>query len=369
VAKTAKAKTIYRVACRHKPYAQLGNAMIRDNRLSFEARGVLAYILSFPTNWQFGQDWLCKKTGLGRDRSYRIVKELCTYGYCLRQQPRREDGTHGPYEYVFTDEPGAIEGAPNDDTQDVGGGPSGGSVKPQENAPPLPEKPEAAEPDPVQPEAAQPDPAKAEAHKEKNTISPKDREKTKTESGFLFSVLGTDGACDTIAALRGQAAQAERAACSVEVACGERVPFTPEVLREVGALGLDVEALIERYQRKTFGRTIAEPGAYLLQMARDEAAKVRGVTPDTVTRISKAARAEQARRAADETTQRAQSEPTDRALQSIARSARLRGHDPAGLIDGWRRSLGERRFVSRAAADASLAAFATARFYGQEARP
>lgn len=178
--KPARGKTIYRVACRHKPYAQLGNAMIRDNRLTFEARGVLAYILSFPSNWQFGQEWLCKKTGLGRDRSYRIVKELCTHGYCFRQQERRPDGTLGPYEYVFTDEPGAIASDPGEGTQDVGGGGEAGDADTQGHAPPLPEKPEAAEP-----EAAEPDTAKAEAayKKDPNTISNEDPPKVPQQAG------------------------------------------------------------------------------------------------------------------------------------------------------------------------------------------
>jgi hypothetical protein len=34
----ASDQTIFRVASRHKPYAMLGNAMLRDKRLSFEAR-------------------------------------------------------------------------------------------------------------------------------------------------------------------------------------------------------------------------------------------------------------------------------------------------------------------------------------------
>jgi hypothetical protein len=71
-AKHSGDRTIFRVANRHKPYAQLGNGMLRDSRLSFEARGVLAFILSFPSNWHFGLAWLCRDQGIGRDKARRI---------------------------------------------------------------------------------------------------------------------------------------------------------------------------------------------------------------------------------------------------------------------------------------------------------
>jgi hypothetical protein len=80
-------RTILRVASRHKPYAQLGNAMLRDKRLSFEARGVLAFILTYPSNWQFGLAWLCRDQDIGRDRARRIIREHVTAGYCQRGEP------------------------------------------------------------------------------------------------------------------------------------------------------------------------------------------------------------------------------------------------------------------------------------------
>ena|SRR5215831_8332416 len=98
-------QTIFRVASRHKPYAQLGNGMLRDKRLSLEARGALAFILSFRSNWRFGLAWLCRDQAIGRDRARRIINEHVTAGYCQRGRTRNDDGTLGQYEYVFTDEP------------------------------------------------------------------------------------------------------------------------------------------------------------------------------------------------------------------------------------------------------------------------
>jgi hypothetical protein len=98
-------KTIYRVASRHRPYSQLGNAMMRDKRLSFEARGVLCFILSYPDNWEFNIDWIKREQGIGRDRVRRIINELIACGYCGRERGRNNNGTLGSYAYVFTDEP------------------------------------------------------------------------------------------------------------------------------------------------------------------------------------------------------------------------------------------------------------------------
>jgi hypothetical protein len=102
-------QTIFRVANRQKPYSQLGNAMIRDGRLSWEARAVLAFILSFPSDWEFSLAWFCRETNTGRDKARRVVRELEAAGYCARERNRKPDGTLGAFAYVFTDEPSDIQ--------------------------------------------------------------------------------------------------------------------------------------------------------------------------------------------------------------------------------------------------------------------
>jgi hypothetical protein len=220
-------QTIFRVASRHKPYAQLGNGMLRDKRLSLEARGALAFILSFPANWQFGLAWLCRDQDIGRDRARRILNEHLAAGYCQRGRSRNPDGTLGPFEYVFTDEPAFLTG----------------------EAPPQPENPSvvtATDGLPVtgEPALGNPTPTK--------TVSQEDKYENK-EGSELYLPSGTDGTA------------------------GQRLPFTADVLKEIGSLGLDVAAIIERYRERTAGRHIVDPSAYLLRIARDEAAKRLGV--------------------------------------------------------------------------------------------
>lgn len=106
------AQTIFRNAYRHKPYSQLGNAMLQDERLSPEAVTILVYVLSLPPNWRFRLENIAQKRRLGRDRARIAVKELAELGYAKKRQTRRADGKMGPYEYVFTDEPGKFEEAP-----------------------------------------------------------------------------------------------------------------------------------------------------------------------------------------------------------------------------------------------------------------
>jgi hypothetical protein len=44
-------RTIIRVASRDVPFAQIANDMLRDTRISREAAGVLAFILTWPEDW------------------------------------------------------------------------------------------------------------------------------------------------------------------------------------------------------------------------------------------------------------------------------------------------------------------------------
>ena len=66
----------------------------------------------------------------------------------------------------------------------------------------------------------------------------------------------------------------------------ERLPFTPAVLRQVDLLGIEAAPLIRRYQARTINCRIKDPNAYLLAMARDEAAKKLGVSTELLKQIA-----------------------------------------------------------------------------------
>jgi len=80
-------------ATHHAHYAQIPNATLRDKSLSFEARGVLAMLLSLPDNWSVNVAWICSQSGnAGRDKVTRILKELQAAGYMVKRLAKDESG-------------------------------------------------------------------------------------------------------------------------------------------------------------------------------------------------------------------------------------------------------------------------------------
>lgn len=75
----------------------------QDRNLSYEARGVLSYLLSKPDDWEIMVRDL-QQEGCGRDKVYRILKELETHRYLTREQIRVNGVIQG-VEYVLYETP------------------------------------------------------------------------------------------------------------------------------------------------------------------------------------------------------------------------------------------------------------------------
>jgi hypothetical protein len=74
------------------PFAQISREMLQDKTLSYEARGLLGYLLSKSGNWETRVSDLQIK-GAGRDKVYRIIAELQAKGYIsLRRKYQDEKG-------------------------------------------------------------------------------------------------------------------------------------------------------------------------------------------------------------------------------------------------------------------------------------
>ncbi len=78
---------------------------IEDPGLSWKAKGMLAYLMSKPNDWQIWVNDLVKRATDGRDAVLSGLTELISQRYAAREQPRREDGTLGPVEYVVYESP------------------------------------------------------------------------------------------------------------------------------------------------------------------------------------------------------------------------------------------------------------------------
>lgn len=109
------------------PYFLLLRALAQDRTISFEARGVMAYILSKPDDWKVQPTDLEQQCG--RQKVYSILKELKDAGYIVQEQRQGKNGRFQPGDYIVFEQP-------------------------------CDEKPHTVRPDTVRPQAVQPDTGK-----------------------------------------------------------------------------------------------------------------------------------------------------------------------------------------------------------------
>lgn len=115
---------------RKKGFVVLFRSAAQDDRLSLEARGLFALMVSLPENWSYTVAGLAKKAGCGREKARRLLQELQTVGYLVREQSHDDGGKFSGAVYVLQDEAPLPENPSNGDTKTS----------------PLPEKPTTAEP-------------------------------------------------------------------------------------------------------------------------------------------------------------------------------------------------------------------------------
>lgn len=84
-------------------FTQLPNTWIRDKRLSYKARGLLAELMSHAPGFEVSRERLAR-SGQDGDRSIRTaISELEDAGYLERRQSRSERGTLGPAIWITKD--------------------------------------------------------------------------------------------------------------------------------------------------------------------------------------------------------------------------------------------------------------------------
>ena len=89
---------------RQNPYAQINKSGLQDTSMSWEAKGLWAYLLSLPDNWQVSVAHLTKTFPAKTMQIRRILLELIALGYCKRQQ-LRNGNQFGKYEYIIYETP------------------------------------------------------------------------------------------------------------------------------------------------------------------------------------------------------------------------------------------------------------------------
>jgi hypothetical protein len=79
MAEAPKPVRIIRASRNEYTYVIISRATAQDRSLSWAARGVLAYLLSKPDDWQVDAGDL--QQGCGRDKVYSLLAELIAAGY------------------------------------------------------------------------------------------------------------------------------------------------------------------------------------------------------------------------------------------------------------------------------------------------
>jgi hypothetical protein len=92
-------------------FTQIPNDWVRDDRLSLEARGLLAQIMSHRPGWNLSIKSLAARNNIGRDKVKRILDELLKCGYLERSEKQGHDerGHLAGFDYYTRDPEGVTQ--------------------------------------------------------------------------------------------------------------------------------------------------------------------------------------------------------------------------------------------------------------------
>lgn len=90
------------------PYVMLNKKLLQDPMLSAKAKGLLAYMLSLPDDWQIYVNELVKHFKDGRDSIRSGIDELINAGYITRERLRDEKGRYNAFEYCVYEVPAQV---------------------------------------------------------------------------------------------------------------------------------------------------------------------------------------------------------------------------------------------------------------------
>ena len=94
---------------KQRRFTTVDNAPFEDRRLRLDTRGLLGYLLTKPDGWEIRIDDLLRleepedgsRRPLGREKIFRMLRELKTYGYLYRTQVNGEGGQFETVCYLY----------------------------------------------------------------------------------------------------------------------------------------------------------------------------------------------------------------------------------------------------------------------------
>lgn len=84
-----------------RTFTQVDNEIVNNSALSYQAKGMLLYLLSKPDGWKFYEDDLVKRSANGKTSVRSTIKELLDSGYLIRGERFRDEKGHlKGYSYI-----------------------------------------------------------------------------------------------------------------------------------------------------------------------------------------------------------------------------------------------------------------------------
>lgn len=88
-------------APRPRGWTTVPNAALEDERLSYRARGVLAYLLSRPDGWETDSEKIARAGKEGREAIRTALRELDDCGYLVRRRKQDQRGRWGTLTLLY----------------------------------------------------------------------------------------------------------------------------------------------------------------------------------------------------------------------------------------------------------------------------
>jgi len=111
MSQSLKGPLIIHAARPRRDFTVIPNRVLRDDALSYRARGLLVYLLSQPPDWTISSARLALESGEGRDAVRTALRELMCVGYLTLNRQQDERGQWASH-YTVTDTPWYFEPHP-----------------------------------------------------------------------------------------------------------------------------------------------------------------------------------------------------------------------------------------------------------------